>query len=160
MHLFFTMHLRKSSSLLTGRLHLIDDQKIIDTWISTSGTPGNQALSDQGSRGRGPIPACSLARIPHYFVDLAPLAMPKVRGVEGDFYKISPHFVDAGGEQRGDFGVHRDANVPGSSGCIVIRNHPAWLEWRAIAAKLVEKSLAATTPGCLLLIATAITLRD
>jgi hypothetical protein len=47
--------------------------------------------------------------------------MPAVKGVEGNFYKIDPHAVttDKGGF-RGDFGIHRDANVPGSMGCIVM----------------------------------------
>jgi hypothetical protein len=47
--------------------------------------------------------------------------MPQIKGVEGNFYKINPHEVktDKGGV-RGDFGIHLDANVPGSMGCIVM----------------------------------------
>ena len=47
--------------------------------------------------------------------------MPNTKGVEGNFYKINPYLVrtDKGGE-RGDFGIHKDANVVGSAGCIVM----------------------------------------
>jgi hypothetical protein len=52
--------------------------------------------------------------------------MPGVRGVEGNFYKINPHMVTVNGVQRGDFGVHFDANAPGSSGCVVLRTAVGW----------------------------------
>ena len=52
--------------------------------------------------------------------------MPEVRGVEGNFYQIDPHEVKINGTLRGDFGVHFDANVPGSSGCVVIRTSVGW----------------------------------
>jgi hypothetical protein len=52
--------------------------------------------------------------------------MPQVKGVEGNFYKINPHEVMINGVQRSDFGVHFDANVPGSSGCVVLRTTVGW----------------------------------
>jgi hypothetical protein len=52
--------------------------------------------------------------------------MPQVRGVEGNFYKINPHMVTVNGVQRGDFGVHFDANAPGSAGCVVLRTDIGW----------------------------------
>ncbi|WP_206758297.1 hypothetical protein [Calothrix anomala] len=50
-----------------------------------------------------------------------PISMPDNPGVDGNFYKIDPHEVktDEGGI-RGDFGIHKDGNVPGSMGCIVM----------------------------------------
>ena len=47
--------------------------------------------------------------------------MPQTKGVEGNFYQILPFEVktDKGGV-RGDFGIHKDANAPGSLGCIVM----------------------------------------
>ena len=47
--------------------------------------------------------------------------MKEKKGVEGNFYQILPFEVktDKGGV-RGDFGIHKDANVLGSMGCIVL----------------------------------------
>ena len=52
--------------------------------------------------------------------------MPGGRGFEGNFYVINPHLVMVNGVERGDFGVHFDANVPGSSGCVVLRTDIGW----------------------------------
>jgi hypothetical protein len=38
------------------------------------------------------------------------------KGVEGMFYHITPDPFCG----RGELGLHRDANVPGSAGCIVV----------------------------------------
>ena len=41
------------------------------------------------------------------------------QGIEGQFYHITPDpDPDTG---RSEFGLHRDANVPGSAGCIVVK---------------------------------------
>jgi len=56
-----------------------------------------------------------------YMVDLTPINLKNIKGVEGNFYKINPFTVITDkGMQRGDFGIHLDANVPGSLGCIVL----------------------------------------
>ncbi|NEU77449.1 hypothetical protein PI95_034580 [Hassallia byssoidea VB512170] len=34
--------------------------------------------------------------------------------------------VMVNGVQRGDFGVHFDANMPGSAGCVVLRTSVGW----------------------------------
>ena len=54
-------------------------------------------------------------------VRLNPIHLPHVKGVEGNFYRIIPYAVttDKGGK-RSDLGIHKDANVPGSMGCIVM----------------------------------------
>ncbi len=38
----------------------------------------------------------------------------------------TPEEVTINGVERGDFGVHFDANVPGSSGCVVLRTAVGW----------------------------------
>ncbi|GBF81592.1 hypothetical protein [Aphanothece sacrum] len=45
---------------------------------------------------------------------------------KGNFYHILPNSVNIEGISRGEFGVHFDANAPGSAGCIVIRNRQEW----------------------------------
>ena len=55
-----------------------------------------------------------------YHVKTTPVWLP-IKGVDGNFYPITPHSIvtDRGGK-RSDFGIHLDANVPGSLGCIVM----------------------------------------
>jgi hypothetical protein len=131
--LLFYQQLRDSSQLLEGRLLLIDTDstEIKNTYIATSGSIGNQSSSSVDDRGRGPIPPVNAIGIDHYTVATAPLNMTSVKGVEGNFYKIDPHFVQIEGVQRGDFGIHRDANVPGSAGCVVLRTPTGWQGFEA-----------------------------
>lgn len=83
----------------------------------------------QSRPGAGPIPRCDRVGLDHYTVSTKPINLKHVRGVEGNFYKINPYLVKVDGVQRGDFGIHRDANVPGSAGCVVIRNDHAWADF-------------------------------
>ena len=120
--LLFHQHLLTSSSLIEGRLLLLDSKltNIANTYIATSGLPNNQSVACLSSPGRGPIPANNVMGVDCYKVLTAPLYMPGVKGVEGNFYKINPHMVKINGVARGDFGIHFDANVPGSSGCVAV----------------------------------------
>ncbi len=86
----------------------------------------NQRFDCLSSPGKGPIPTNNVIGVDCYIVSTTPIYMPGVRGVEGNFYKINPHMVTVNGVQRGDFGVHFDANAPGSSGCVVLRTAVGW----------------------------------
>ena len=57
-------------------------------------------------------------------------SMPDTKGVEGSFYQILPFEVPTDGAIRGDFGIHFDANVPGSLGCIVLTTQRGWDAFR------------------------------
>lgn len=126
--LLYHQYLSQMSALIEGRLLLIDGETstIKNTYIATSGLPNNQRYDCLSLRGRGPIPPNNLIGIDSYSVSTSALNMPNVRGVEGKFYKIDPHEVTVQQKERGDFGIHRDANVPGSSGCIVLRTELGW----------------------------------
>lgn len=103
----------RSVSPQGGRTHQI--------WVATSSVANKQKPEDFHQKG-GPIPPeYRVPGLKAWQVETTPIAMPQVKGVEGNFYKITPYLIktDKGGE-RGDFGVHRDANVPGSAGCIVM----------------------------------------
>jgi hypothetical protein len=52
----------------------------------------------------------------------------------GNFYKINPHLVKVNGNTRGDFGIHFDANVPGTAGCLGIPNPKEWLKLQKLMA--------------------------
>ncbi len=126
--LLFHMDLTSSNSLISGRLILLDkdNSQIVERYIATSGCPGYQSFDSQKARGRGPIPAQYECGIGRYTVATKPIYMPQTKGVEGNFYKIDPHDVNIWGNERGDFGVHADKNVPGSAGCVVLTTDEGW----------------------------------
>lgn len=127
--LLYHQHLEQSSQLIDGRLLIIEDGKTKSTYIATSGQPNHQSNQSLSVRGRGPIPPNRDIDQQNYTVQTNPIMLPNVMGVQGNFYKINPHTVMINGVQRGDFGIHFDANVPGSAGCVVIRNRPAWQDF-------------------------------
>jgi hypothetical protein len=119
--LIFSMHFDRDKGLDQGRLQLFDtEQGHIDIWTATSSVDSKQGIEDFHQRG-GLIPPNYRSSAKRYTVLTKPIPMPQIKGVEGNFYKINPHEVktDKGGV-RGDFGIHLDANVPGSMGCIVM----------------------------------------
>jgi hypothetical protein len=81
---------------------------------ATSGLAGCQAESFLWYPGKGPIPPFD-----GYSVCTTPEPRPE-KGIEGDFFRIMPNEVKSENVTRNGFGIHRDANVPGSAGCIVI----------------------------------------
>ena len=121
MQLVFTMDLRVASELLSGSLQLLyPDGKAID-YVATSGCAGWQQPGDEWERAKGPIPQGFNYQIPTapYWSD--------TRGVEGWFFHVTPDpVVSPSGRTRSEFGIHFDANVPGSAGCIVLKNRSGW----------------------------------
>lgn len=120
--LVFSMQFDRDKGLDSGRLtlnHLKEGHKAI--WVATSSTADKQGAEDFNLKG-GLIPPQYRCGIPCWQVHTVPIPMPSVKGVEGNFYKIDPHVVKAqpSGTERGDFGIHLDANVPGSAGSIVM----------------------------------------
>jgi hypothetical protein len=124
--LLYHQQLEQTPKLIDGRLLILEEDEITSTYVATSGQPNHQTISSLSVRGRGGIPPNLDISHKKYTVLTAPIAMPNVPGVSGNFYKINPHTVQINGVTRGDFGIHFDANVPGSAGCIVIRNKTAW----------------------------------
>lgn len=124
--LLYHQQLEQTSKLIEGRLLILEDEEIVATYVATSGQPNHQSIQSLSARGRGAIPPNLDIANKKYTVLTKPISMPNVPGVSGNFYKINPHTVQINGTTRGDFGIHYDANVPGSAGCIVLRNKPAW----------------------------------
>jgi hypothetical protein len=117
--LVFTMPLGISQNLILGNLKLIYPDGTPVDYLATSGLPDYQRPDDQWARGKGPIPAGEY-QIPTeaYWLD--------TRGVEGLFFHITPDPVGSGDRIRSELGVHWDANVPGTSGCIGLINRKGW----------------------------------
>jgi hypothetical protein len=131
------MPLGKSQSLIKGSLKLIyPDGEAID-YLATSGLPDYQRPGDQWVRGKGPIPEGDEYEIPTepYWLE--------TRGVEGLFFHITPDPVGFGDRVRSELGVHWDANLPGTSGCIGLIDWEGWQGFcrrmRNIASQGIER---------------------
>lgn len=135
------MVLCAASDLLYGNLRLkYPDGRVVD-YISTSGCVGWQQPGDEWVLARGPIPEGVDYQIPTtpYWLE--------TRGVEGNFFHITPDPVVGNDGTRSELGIHFDANVPGSAGCIVLRNREGWkmfCDRMEAIAKLGIKSIPLT----------------
>jgi len=95
--------------------------------LATSGCRGYQYQNSWLVKGKGCIPPSkAIQPKQQWSVSTQRLWLPEVKGVEGSFYAIAPFQVSVLGVTRGDLGVHFDANVPGSAGCVVIRSQAHW----------------------------------
>jgi len=118
----FSAHFNRDNGLDNGRLTLNSLSKgCLKVWVATSSQSSTQLAEGFHYRGGMIPPQYRCKNLPNYFVETTPINLPNNPGVRGAFYKILPFEVttDKGGK-RGDFGVHLDANVPGSMGCIVM----------------------------------------
>ncbi len=120
----FTLDTDTSLELIEGTLRFYRNGEVFNEYRATSSLPGKQADGSWKKRGGLIPPSKSIDK--EYLVDVVPTYMPQVKGVEGNFYIISPYSVPTDGDTRGDFGIHFDANVPGSLGCIVLRTRRGW----------------------------------
>lgn len=135
--LLFHIDLRPSNSIIDGRLLLMDGPKIRERFIATSGAPQWQQRGDYDKKARGPIPRPDKAGLDWYEVATKPDWVPDVPGIEGEFYEIFPTEVTlADGDKRSHFGIHRDANAPGSAGCIVLPTPAGWSAFKQQMARL------------------------
>jgi hypothetical protein len=132
----FELSTRKTSTLILGKLQLMQGQTELNAYTATSSIANRQYRGSWTVKG-GLIPPAD-----NYQVATDPIWMPDIKGVEGSFYAITPFEVQTSGAVRGDFGVHFDANVPGSMGCVVLSTQKGWDAFRrdvkAIAAQEVK----------------------
>ena len=137
--LLFHIDLRPQSSIVDGRLLLMEGHKVRERFVATSGAPQWQQPGDFKQRARGPIPRPDKVGIECYEVATKPEWVPDVPGIEGEFFEIFPTTVTLGdGSERSHFGVHRDANAPGSAGCIVLPTPGGWEGFKSQMAKLAK----------------------
>jgi hypothetical protein len=122
--LVFSMPLDNTPQLNQGRIVLYDfDRGHIGRWVATSGLGQYQKIGGWSKQGGGVCPApyqCNPS-FANYWMQVAPLDLSHVKGVEGNGYRLTPFAVRTKeGVERSDLLIHRDANVPGSMGCIVL----------------------------------------
>lgn len=120
----FTLDTSTTTELIEGTLKFYRNGELFNEYRATSSLAGRQADGSWKKRGGLIPPSKEIDK--EYSVAVEPTYMPDVKGVEGNFYVISPYSVATEGATRGDFGVHFDANVPGSLGCVVLRTRRGW----------------------------------
>jgi hypothetical protein len=122
--LIFSMPLDNTPELNQGRLVLYDFKKgQIGRWVATSGLGMYQRIGGWSKQGGGVCPAAYQCNptFANHWVQVAPVDLSTTKGVEGDAYPITPFSVTTKeGVERSDLLIHKDANVPGSMGCIVL----------------------------------------
>lgn len=122
---------------------LTKNGELVDVYIATSGAPGWQDRHNVADKGRGAIPATWDVEIENWEVETKGINMPNKKGIEGMFYPIKPFTVQIDGAQRGDFGIHADANAPGSAGCIVLPpNGNGWKEFQETMAAIAKEGIS------------------
>jgi hypothetical protein len=108
----FEMKLGGTFQLRTGILSFWQNKENILQVEATSGAPGFQYSGAWTIQKRGVIPPAR-----DWKINIRRDFESNVKGVEGRFFPILP---DRFG--RSALGLHRDANAPGSAGCVVVRN--------------------------------------
>lgn len=115
-------------------------------WLCTSSHAKGQQRGDQHKRGGLIPPVHHVPDLKMWEVDLDPIYMPNNKGVQGNFYRILPFLVKTSeGAQRGDFGIHYDANYPGSLGCPVMNKYN-WNDFENTIARIKATSNISRIP--------------
>lgn len=136
------MTLAQSNDLQIGKLELIACQsntcELVDRYDTTSGLPGWQAPTDISARAKGPIPNPEAVKRKSYFLTTKPIDSRGVKGIDGNFYSITPETVHLPDKTRSGFGIHADKNVPGTAGCLGVTNDSDWKRFQAQFVKITK----------------------
>lgn len=119
--LIFNGHFDRDKGLDFGRLSLNNFSKETTKIIKAASSYQTKQYPESFHERGGLLPPAYRCKDKFFWqVMTDPIPMPHHRGVRGNFYQLSPFEVltDKGG-RRSDFGIHLDANAPGSLGCIV-----------------------------------------
>lgn len=119
--LVFSSHFDYTKGIEIGRL-LLENIKTGNKhiWKFWSSHKNGQSPNSIHKRGGYLPPSYRIPSVPQLRVSTTPIDLSHHKGVKGNFYPILPfEFVTDKGGKRGDFGIHLDANVPGSAGCPV-----------------------------------------
>jgi hypothetical protein len=108
----FTLKQAKSNKLIDGYLTFFADGQEKFKVVATSGLAGHQYDGAHKTKGKGCLPPSNNWKISTHGYPVP------AKGVAGMFYHITPDPQFG----RSELGLHRDANVPGSAGCIVVRD--------------------------------------
>jgi lysozyme len=126
----FEMDLEPSQALRAGVLSFFDKGgNLVRKEPCTSGMPGYQTAAHLWTRGAGPVPPVVGQSI--RFSDGYHL---NTRGIEGWAFPMTPDPIMRNGQVgRSEIMLHRDANVPGTAGCLGLllskKDYDAFVAW-------------------------------
>lgn len=120
-YLVFSSHWDRDNGLDWGRLSLnCLERGNLNIWTATS-SAGNRQNYESQFMLNGCIPSNNNTKDKKYHILTVPEDSRHVKGVEGSFYRIYPNdIVTTKNTVRRAIGIHKDANLPGSNGCIVM----------------------------------------
>lgn len=120
--LVFNSHFDRDRGLDQGRLSVNSLQYgTQNIWLAASSYSTLQGFESFHKRGGYLPPQYRVPNLRYWTVNLQPIDLWHNKGVQGNFYVLTPHQVTTDrGSARSDFGIHKDANAPGSLGCIVL----------------------------------------
>ncbi len=120
--LVFCAHYDRDKGLDYGRLILEHiDRGHQNIWKAVSSHRRGQGNESFHIWGGMLPPAYRCPLVTQLKVTTTPINLAHVRGVDGNFYPISPYEMKTDkGDKRGDYGIHLDKNHDGSLGCIVM----------------------------------------
>lgn len=120
--LLFSMQFNRDRGLDVGRLSINSlTRGTTNIWLATSSYATRQQKESFHLHGGMLPPQYRVPKLKNWTVSTKPIPLDLVKGVEGNFYQLSPYEVTTDkGAHRSDFGIHKDANAPGSLGCIVM----------------------------------------
>lgn len=120
----YSGHWDRDRGLDMGRLTLNHlHQGNLRIWVASSSTANRQTYQKQFQR-YGCLPANNVTITRKYHILTVPEDSRHVKGVEGNFYRIYPNeIITTRKTKRTACGIHKDANEPGSLGCIVMSDY-------------------------------------
>lgn len=127
------------NKLILGRLYWQEKDKKQVEYVCTSGLPQYQYWESWRLSGHGPLPPCLDLNVEYYQVQVIPMDMRTIVGVSGLFYKILPHTMRTNRYRRSDFGIHWDANIPGTAGCIGFKDARDWGSFQMRMMRIQEE---------------------
>jgi len=141
--LLYSAHFDRDRGLDYGRLSINSlMQGTLSIWRATSSYASKQYRESFHEYGGVLPPQYRVKGLEYWSVNTTPIPLNGVKGVEGNFYQLSPFAVttDKGGK-RSDFGIHKDARAPGSLGCIVMSSD-RFLQFEAAMTRLRQQGIA------------------
>lgn len=128
----FTQRIASSSELIIGELTIYSAPHRGLILPAVSGARNHQHTF--AHPGLSPLPPSVLVQVP-YELSLRPIASQK-QGIRGWFFPILPHTVRSKflpaesqyGLIRDNFGLHFDADAPGTGGCIGPQDKRDWAQ--------------------------------
>lgn len=129
------------TTLISGMLYLQLKDQIQQQFKCTSGYAGKQFKAAQVIKGVGPLPSSELIKPREYMVATHAHIMDQPGHMGARMFSIYPNRIKVGAAYRGEFGIHKDLNYPGTVGCIGLPEAFQWILFDAAMERLAAGGL-------------------